>query len=104
MGTTFTIICRRPRVDMLNDTNPQLKGQLRGATRGGERIYKTLADEEANRNANCNLNHAQAKGKAAVVLLHGAVVVSSETTSLGETRLDQSWVPKLSAPLEPLKR
>ncbi len=73
---------------MLNDTKTRLNGHLRGATRGSERIYETLADEEANRNANRNLDHAQAQGKAAVVLLHGAVVVSSENTSLGETKLD----------------
>ena len=44
---------------MLNDTQTQLKGHLRGATPGTERIYKTLANEETNRNANRNLNHAQ---------------------------------------------
>ena len=78
-----------PRVDMLTTQQTQLKGHLRGATPGTECIYNTLADEEANRNADRYLDHAQAECKAAVVLLYGAVVVSSETTSLGETRLGQ---------------
>jgi hypothetical protein len=47
-----------------------------------------LTDEETNGDADCNLNHAQAECKAAVVLLHGAVVVSSKTTSLGKARLE----------------
>ena len=54
---------------MLNETQTQLKGHLRGATPGTERIYNALADEETDRNTNRNLNHAQAQGKAAVVLL-----------------------------------
>ena len=83
---------------MLNETQTQLKGHLRGATPGTERIYNTLTDEETNRNANRDLDHAQAQGKAAVVLLDRAVVVSSETTSLGETRLDSRTQ---HAPLEP---
>lgn len=74
---------------MLKRHKHNLKGHLRCATPSSERVYKTLADEETDRNANRDLNHAQAEGKAAVVLLHRAVVVPSETTSLGETRLRQ---------------
>ena len=65
-----------------------LEGHIYRAAPGAERIYNTLTDEETNGDADCNLNHAQAECKAAVVLLHGAVVVSSKTTSLGKARLE----------------
>jgi hypothetical protein len=64
-----------------------LEGHIYRAAPGAERIYNTLTDEETDGNANCNLDHAQAECKAAVVLLHRAVVVSSKTTSLGKARL-----------------
>jgi hypothetical protein len=54
---------------------------------GTDRIYNTLADEEADGDTNCNLDHAQAERETAVVLLHRAVVVPSKTTSLGKARL-----------------
>jgi hypothetical protein len=47
-----------------------------------------LTDKETNGDADCNLDHAQAERKAAIVLLHRAVVVSSKTTSLGKARLE----------------
>lgn len=65
-----------------------LEGHVRSAAPGGERVYETLTDEETNGDADCDLDHAQAECKAAVVLLHGAVIVSSETTSLGKARLE----------------
>jgi hypothetical protein len=65
-----------------------LEGHFRSITPCAEGIYQALTDKETDGDTDCNLNHAQAKRKTAVVLLHGAVVVSSEPTSLGEARLE----------------
>jgi len=73
-----------------------LEGHVRSAAPGGERVYETLTDEETNGDADCDLDHAQAECKAAVVLLHGAVIVSSETTSLGKARLEGVSGPPLA--------
>jgi hypothetical protein len=61
-----------------------LEGHFRSITPCAEGVYQALTDEETDGDTDCDLNHAQAKCKAAVVLLHRAVVVSSEPTSLSE--------------------
>jgi hypothetical protein len=65
-----------------------LEGHVCSVATGAERINKTLTDEEADSDTDRNLDHAQAECKAAVVLLHRAVVVASKTTSLGKARLE----------------
>ena len=81
-----------------------LEGHVRSATPGGERVYETLTDEETNGDADCDLDHAQAECKAAVVLLHGAVIVSSETTSLGKARLEGKRSAFSETPRSPTSR
>jgi hypothetical protein len=70
-----------------------LEGHFRSATPRAERKYNALADEETNGDADCNLNHAQTERKAAVVLLHRAVIVSGKTTSLRKARLERVKAP-----------
>lgn len=81
-----------------------LEGHFRSATPSTDRIYKALTDEETDGDTDCNLNHAQAERKAAVVLLHRAVVVSSKTTGLSKTRLGRVRAVPLSGILRTSRR